>query len=217
MTDVVIGKGTYGTVVRSTYQNVPCATKICHEEDPTSTMEIILAYRLVHPCIVKVFNVSIQSPKCFITMELADESLLDYMQKYTLCPRSRLQIYTNIRDALMHMHSIGYMHRDVKPGNIILFGQTAKLCDFGMAAELCDCRDYNVVTVHYRAPEVFERRPYTHTIDVWALGCVLYEMRTQRPLFPREDMVYADIMNLNVMILTDTEYKLLLRYDRFFV
>ncbi|CAH8496778.1 unnamed protein product [Schistosoma turkestanicum] len=89
--------------------------------------------------------------------------------------------------ALYYLHANRILHRDMKPQNILL-GQdgVVKLCDFGFARVM----GWNTLvltsikgTPLYMAPEIIEEKPYDHTADLWALGCILYEMFVGTPPF----------------------------------
>lgn len=85
----------------------------------------------------------------------------------------------------MHKHS--FFHRDIKPENMLVKGDIVKVADFGLAREIRSrppFTDY-VSTRWYRAPEVLLRSTtYNSPIDAWAMGCIMAEMFTLRPLFP---------------------------------
>lgn len=87
--------------------------------------------------------------------------------------------------AFMHKHS--FFHRDIKPENMLVKGDTVKVADFGLAREIRSrppFTDY-VSTRWYRAPEVLLRSTtYNSPIDTWAMGCIMAELFTLRPLFP---------------------------------
>mmetsp|Transcript_16615 Transcript_16615/g.22448 ORF Transcript_16615/g.22448 Transcript_16615/m.22448 type:complete len:113 (-) Transcript_16615:632-970(-) len=88
---------------------------------------------------------------------------------------------------LSYMHKHNYLHRDLKPENLLCYHQTVKIADFGLAKEI-DARppftDY-VSTRWYRAPEILLRDPgYNAPIDIFAMGCIMAELFTMRPLFP---------------------------------
>jgi protein kinase len=88
---------------------------------------------------------------------------------------------------LSYMHKHNYLHRDLKPENLLVYHQTVKIADFGLAKEM-DARppftDY-VSTRWYRAPEILLRSPtYNSPADVFAMGAIMAELFTMRPLFP---------------------------------
>ena len=85
------------------------------------------------------------------------------------------------------MHKKNYFHRDLKPENLLCYHQTITISDFGLAKE-CNSKppftDY-VSTRWYRAPEILLRSPdYNAPIDIFALGAIMSELYTMRPLFP---------------------------------
>lgn len=82
------------------------------------------------------------------------------------------------------------IHCDMKPENIIFTDskcQNIKIIDFGAS-----CKDWNsgffyVQSRYYRAPEIVLGLPYDHAVDMWSLGCIVYELITGRPIFPAKD------------------------------
>jgi len=89
--------------------------------------------------------------------------------------------------AVHYVHQHGYFHRDMKPENLLVNGETVKLADFGLAREIRarpPFTDY-VSTRWYRAPEVLLRSSvYNSPLDIWACGGIMAELYTLRPLFP---------------------------------
>lgn len=100
-------------------------------------------------------------------------------------------IFKQILKATASIHNNFIMHRDLKPANIVLdngAGENLKIIDFGMAKEV----KWNpklsltneVGTLYYRAPELLDGgTKYTKSIDIWAVGCIFYELLTKLPLF----------------------------------
>ncbi|KAJ3050865.1 hypothetical protein HK097_008154, partial [Rhizophlyctis rosea] len=92
-----------------------------------------------------------------------------------------------VLQGLAHMHKHGFFHRDMKPENLLMSGEVVKIADFGLAREIRSRPPYTeyVSTRWYRAPEVLLRSTsYSSPIDIWAVGCILSELFTLRPLFP---------------------------------
>jgi serine/threonine protein kinase len=146
-------------------------------------------------------------------MEFCDCSLLDkllYAEKNKK-PMSmeEIRVYTKqIFNGLWQMHDLGIAHRDLKPENILLkvpgndtnltnpvrfyeVDQTTlevKICDLGTAKVLDKEKNYNspyVASRYYRAPElILGWQKYDESIDVWATGCILFELITRTPMFP---------------------------------
>lgn len=90
--------------------------------------------------------------------------------------------------ALAHCHAAGFLHQDVKPGNMLLTNTgTVKLADFGLAAQVTTPHAWlfhQVVTLCYRAPELLlGARRHCAGVDMWAAGCILGELLLGRILF----------------------------------
>ncbi|CAK9005380.1 unnamed protein product [Durusdinium trenchii] len=104
-----------------------------------------------------------------------------------------------LRKQMCALGSQGYLHRDLKPQNILVDGGTLKLADFGLASRryLWPFRQKPltkfVVTVWYRAPELIlmdsGQCMYGQGVDIWSLGCILAEMATNRPMFPGDSEI----------------------------
>ena len=91
-----------------------------------------------------------------------------------------LVLGTQLADALAATHTSGYVHRDVKPENVVVVGDTLKLIDFGAAKDLCDAKavagEPIVGTPLYMAPEQMWGRGTATSTDVYAFGLLMYEM-----------------------------------------
>jgi serine/threonine protein kinase len=97
-------------------------------------------------------------------------------------------IIFQIATSLEYIHSHGFFHRDVKPENILIWKKTTvKLGDFGLVKEIRHPTPFTeyVATRWYRAPEnVLGSRSYNYPVDIFALGCIMAELYTFKPLFP---------------------------------
>ncbi|GMI39842.1 hypothetical protein TrCOL_g3205 [Triparma columacea] len=119
-----------------------------------------------------------------------------------------LKIAYGLVRGVAKLHEGGVMHRDLKPGNILVDGKcNVKVADFGMArgvegvvegegrAEGGKNNTEYVVTRYYRAPELLLGiTSYTAAVDVWSIGCILGELVSRRPLFPGSN--YVEQMNM---------------------
>jgi serine/threonine protein kinase len=163
--------------------------------------EIQSARKVTSPNVCRIFDIGIESgagrERSFLTMELlAGTSLADRLERgdrYT--PEEALPIAAQIAGGLDAAHAAGVIHRDLKPGNIMLppptgaFAQRAVITDFGIALseEQSEMRltesDELVGTPEYMAPEQAEPGPATPATDVYAFGLILYEMLSKRRPF----------------------------------
>ncbi len=148
--------------------------------------------RLDHPHIVPVYDVYETQQRLFIVMRLVNGPSLEQVlaEKGRLSWAEALEITTAVAAGLDYAHLQGILHRDLKPGNILLDPERgAMLTDFGMAKLVDDATSSvtaagSVVgTPHYIAPEIWEGQGTTRQSDVYALGCILYEMLTGERLF----------------------------------
>jgi len=148
---------------------------------------------LKHPNIVKVYetgevNTGASTLSPFIVMEYIAGKSLD--ETHNLTYAQIIDLAQQVCDALDYAHTQGLVHRDLKPGNILLekraYGFLAKLMDFGLARPrgAVDMNQANIAgTVYYVAPEVIEGKPADVGADLYALGVMLYEMVTGRVPF----------------------------------
>ncbi|HSJ62556.1 MAG TPA: protein kinase [Gemmatimonadaceae bacterium] len=155
--------------------------------------EIQLAAQLQHPHIVPLITSGSTGRLLYYTMPfIAGESLRARIASGGALPvRDAVAIWRDVLDALAHAHALGVVHRDIKPGNILLSGRNALVTDFGIAAALeaaaieADRATGGLVvgTPAYMAPEQLAGTA-DHRADLYAAGLVLYEMLEGRPPFP---------------------------------
>ncbi len=158
--------------------------------------EAQLAAALNHPSIVAVYDTGTDhhggADVPFIVMEHIDGTTLKEVaaENGPLRPRRSLEIIVQVLDALQTSHRHGIVHRDVKPGNIMVTASGAiKVMDFGIActpaeqtSRLTDPAAI-VGTAQYLSPEQAAGRPIDDRSDIYSVGCVLYELLTGCPPF----------------------------------
>eukprot|EP00607_Mallomonas_marina_P002203 CAMPEP_0182437276 /NCGR_PEP_ID=MMETSP1167-20130531/84936_1 /TAXON_ID=2988 /ORGANISM="Mallomonas Sp, Strain CCMP3275" /LENGTH=297 /DNA_ID=CAMNT_0024630135 /DNA_START=655 /DNA_END=1548 /DNA_ORIENTATION=+ len=202
--NVHLGTGTYGVVYKAKDINtgeMVAAKKIKLElEDegiPSTTIrEISVLKQLRHKTIVELKDVVQSEGKLYLVFELVDKDLKKYMDS---CdgPLS-FQVIKSFTHQLLqgidYCHNRGVMHRDLKPQNILISKEgDLKIADFGLArAFVPPIRPFTheVVTLWYRPPEILLGcKTYALPVDLWAVGAILAEMCTKRPLFPGDSEV----------------------------
>lgn len=154
--------------------------------------------RMDHPAIVKVYDHGQVDGVHFIAMEFLDGEGLDRLiEERRLSLRQAASILARVADALRHIHAQGIVHRDIKPGNIMVLRGALKesgvdprgvrLMDFGIAAGKVLTRltitGARIGTPVYMSPEQAKGQKLDHRSDIYSLGIVLYEALTGHPPF----------------------------------
>ena len=203
--EAVLGQGSMGTVY-SALERRPRPARRTEGADAGAPRderfrerflrESKLAASLEHPHIVPIYAAGEADGVLYLAMRYVEgRDLADLLRALgRLDPERALAIVAPDRSALDAAHARGLVHRDVKPANILLDGRAprrdAYLCDFGLAKHASTVSSLTgsraiVGTVDYLAPEQIEGKPVDGRVDVYALGCVLYECLTGVPPFER--------------------------------
>ncbi|MEV8504729.1 protein kinase [Actinoplanes sp. NPDC051475] len=156
--------------------------------------EARMAARPSHPGIAVVhdYNGAVRpggSVAPFVVMELlTGETLAARVERAPLSPREAARIGRDVADALAAAHASGVVHRDIKPGNIMLTPAGVKILDFGISAVAGEPDDdetgVTFGTPAYVAPERLDGKPAEPATDVYGLGVLLFEMVTGDPPYP---------------------------------
>ena len=163
---------------------------------------------LDHPHIARLLDggTTERGEPYFVMEYVEGEPLLDYCENRRLSTRERLRIYRDVCDAVTYAHQNLVVHRDIKPGNVLVTADgEAKLLDFGIA-KLLDAGEaaggertatlYRMLTPDYASPEQVRGRAVTTASDVYALGVVLYELLTGRRPYHVENNDPRELLRL---------------------
>ncbi|XP_012277360.1 serine/threonine-protein kinase Nek8-like isoform X2 [Orussus abietinus] len=161
--------------------------KQCLEDYKVVTNEVNLLKKMRHPNIVMYHDSWKEGQQLFILMEYASRGTLkQYLsrRRVPLQEEDALYLFAQMVLGVHHIHKKMVLHRDLKPGNIMLSGprgDVVKIGDFGVSKNIA--REMGVTRVGtkcYMAPEVLKGTVYDYKCDIWSLGVILYEMLTKR-------------------------------------
>ncbi|XP_052095557.1 serine/threonine-protein kinase dyf-5-like [Mytilus californianus] len=192
-----LGDGTYGSVLlaKSIENQESVAIKKMKKkyyswDECLNLREVKSLRKLNHPNIVRLKEVIRENDQLFFVFEFMKENLYQLMKdRDKLFPESVVRnIIYQVLQGLAFMHKHGFFHRDLKPENLLCTGaDCCKIADFGLAREIRSRPPYTdyVSTRWYRAPEILLRSVnYNSPIDLFAVGAIMAELYTLRPLFP---------------------------------
>lgn len=238
-----IGKGAYGVVYKATDKKTKelVALKKLYgafrdDTDAQRTFrEVMLLQELNgHENIIRLLNVikAENDVDLYLVFEHMEADLYNVIRAGILQDVHKRFIIYQVLKALKFIHSGGIIHRDLKPSNIFINSDCQiKLGDFGLARTLTSGKngfkgiitDY-VATRWYRAPEMLMgSSKYSKSIDMWSVGCILYELITAKPLFPGKSTKHMFGLVLEVTGLPDKseyneikkKYELMLDFSMF--
>lgn len=191
-----VGDGTFGSVWRAINKEngeVVAIKKMKKKyyswDECINLREVKSLRKMNHPNIVKLKEVIREHDMLFFVFEYMECNLYQLMKNKGK-PFSETEIRNwcfQIFQALSHMHQRGYFHRDLKPENLLVTKELIKVADFGLAREISSEPPYTeyVSTRWYRAPEVLlQASVYSSAVDMWAMGAIIAELFSLRPLFP---------------------------------
>ena len=200
--DELLGQGGMARVYRGKQENLDrfVAIKVLppyYAADPAFVERFKLEARamakLSHPNIVTVHDAGEENGRLFIIMEYVGGGTLKQKMANSMQMREVIQIISEVASALTYAHSMGIVHRDVKPVNVLMDASgRAVLSDFGIAKVLQTSaaltRDgAGVGTPEYMSPEQCRGGPVDARTDIYALGVMLYEMLTGHTPFEADN------------------------------
>lgn len=196
----LIGSGTYAKVYEAfdtENQKVVAMKKIELNEKEgmpsTALREISILKTIHHKHIIELLQVIHKEDVLILIFEYVEYDLIKYIEMHG----NALYLIRQLVSGLHYLHMHCTIHRDLKPSNILVCKNCVlKIADFGLARTVSPM-DFSysseVVTLWYRAPELLMGSiNYLYEIDIWSLGCIMYEMITMKPLLPGENK-YAQL------------------------
>jgi len=140
--------------------------------------------KIIHPNVVKIYDLGIADNHAFIAMEYCSRGSLKRLIRQGMYPQDAEKIMRNIAEALGAIHTVGILHRDLKPTNVLFReDKSLALIDFGLAkqahlkAELTGTGEI-FGTPYYMSPEQGHGEPLDERSDIYSLGVIFYEMLT---------------------------------------
>ena len=174
-----IGSGGFGQIYKAKYRGQTVAIKEM-EYHSTSISELLFMNKVNLENLVTGICLGVYADRLHVVMKLYDCDLKTYLEAHPISGETDtgwLSSFT--RDAVkatIQMHSLGMMHRDIKPRNFLVDkGSSLKLCDFGLV-KFGLSADNLAGTPGYMAPEIDGTTTYTELVDEWSLGSTIYEM-----------------------------------------
>jgi len=192
----LIGEGSFGKVYkgRRKFTGQVVALKFIIKQGKTEKdirnlrQEIEILRSLRHENIIQMLDTFETKTKFVVVTELAHGELFEILEDDNCLPEECVaKIAKQLVRSLHYLHSNGIIHRDMKPQNILIGATgTVKLCDFGFARTMAS-KSIVLTSIKgtplYMAPEVVQEHPYNHTVDLWSLGVILYELFVGQPPF----------------------------------
>ncbi|KAF3794803.1 Mitogen-activated protein kinase 3 [Nymphaea thermarum] len=212
-----IGRGAYGIVCSSINRetNEKVAIKKIHNAfdnrvDALRTLrELMLLRHLRHENVIALKDIMLPTNRSnfrdvYLVYELMDTDLHQIIKSSQALSNDHCQYFLfQLLRGLKYLHSANILHRDLKPGNLLVNANCdLKICDFGLARTSSGKGEFMteyVVTRWYRAPELLCCDNYGPSIDVWSVGCIFAELLGRKPIFPGKECLDQLKLIINVL------------------
>jgi serine/threonine-protein kinase len=207
----VLGRGGMGEVYKAidpTLQRTVAVKTVRPDIDRPEYLDRMMreaqaCARLSHPNIVTIYEAGQIDGLVFIAMEyLQGQNLAEMLQKNALNFEGKINVLSKVLEALQHAHGLDVVHRDIKPGNILVCADgTIKLMDFGLArvlvADTLTASGNVLGTPHYASPEQLKGEQVDRRTDIYSTGVMAYEMLSgRRPFEPDNETISSVILKV---------------------
>jgi eukaryotic-like serine/threonine-protein kinase len=155
--------------------------------------EYEIVQRIRHPGVVRLYDLGVSDQHAYLVMEYFRAGDLRRRMRSELAPREALRISLEIARGLEGIHQAGVLHRDLKPGNVMMRDDgSLALIDFGLAKDSAlamEVTDHGMIfgTPHYMSPEQGHGEPIDPRSDLYSLGVILFEMLAREKPFTSEN------------------------------
>ncbi|CDW86401.1 protein kinase domain containing protein [Stylonychia lemnae] len=185
-----LGKGSYGEVQLAQHKKSgkKLAIKKINKQSlankkikATLMREVEIHKKLQHENIIRLYT-SVEDDKfIYLILEYAAKGNLFYLirNRKFLSEDEAFYFFIQCISGLYFLHKNGMIHRDLKPENLLINDENIlKICDFGWCVQASDQQQRNTFcgTLEYMPPEMLENQPHNHTLDIWCMGILLYEL-----------------------------------------
>ncbi|PWA90541.1 protein kinase-like domain-containing protein [Artemisia annua] len=213
-----VGRGASGVVFKAVnYQTrevvaIKKLNKSYNSWDESNILRGMNAHMMMnyHPNIVTLKETIKEHDTLFLVYEYMPCSLYQRLTERKTVSSSfsetEIRFYCfQVFQVLAHMHQNGYFHCDLKPENLLMNENIIKIGDLGQARDMNGQRSYNVSKLWYHAPEVLLQSPcYNYAVDMWAMGAIMAELLTLKPLFQGDSPVNV-LFKMRKVLGTPTE------------
>jgi CheY-like chemotaxis protein len=212
---LAVGGSSSVYLATDTRSNEPRVLKIFRQvpdvvEGSTTFDRFLREYELVahlrHPNIARIYDIGVADDHLYLSMEYFPGGDLRAKMRERLAPVTALNFVRQMAGALGALHEVGVLHRDVKPGNLLLRNDgTVAFIDFGLARQLRLESDITAAgaifgTPHYMSPEQGHGLPLDERSDLYSLGVVLHEMLTGEKPYVAETPLAVIYLHANAPI-----------------